>query len=140
MRLYLAGPMTGLPQFNYPAFASWAKALRYHGFEVISPHEEDNATMQAEALASLVGDPTVLSETPEETALRNVRGIAESDGLALIPGWHSSSGAVHEIATATRFKLPVAPVQLWLAATGAYAAESLSLTDPAAFLNEESLL
>lgn len=38
-RLYLCGPMTGLPAFNYPAFNAAAVALRQVGFLVFSPTE-----------------------------------------------------------------------------------------------------
>lgn len=36
---YIAGPMTGLPDFNYPLFEKVAQRLRDQGFEVRSPHE-----------------------------------------------------------------------------------------------------
>ena len=43
MRLYLAGPMTGLPLWNFPAFATAAAALRADGHTVFSPAEHDKA-------------------------------------------------------------------------------------------------
>ena len=33
-RIYIAGPMTGLPDFNYPAFNAAAARMRALGFEV----------------------------------------------------------------------------------------------------------
>jgi hypothetical protein len=38
-RVYIAGPMTGLPSFNYPKFHAQAKLLRGLGYEVVSPAE-----------------------------------------------------------------------------------------------------
>ena len=38
-RIYLAGPMTGLPEYNYPAFHAEAARLRGLGFHVENPAE-----------------------------------------------------------------------------------------------------
>lgn len=39
IRIYLAGPMTGWPEFNYPHFNKCAAYLREAGFEVVNPAE-----------------------------------------------------------------------------------------------------
>lgn len=39
-RVYIAGPMTGLPDFNFPAFHAAAAAWRAAGWEVFNPAEE----------------------------------------------------------------------------------------------------
>lgn len=117
MRIYLAGPMTGIPAFNFPKFDTFTSMLRTRGFDVVSPHEADPEHVQEIAWASPDGDPACLpaDDGPLPTALRNVEGVASCDGVALIPGWEKSSGTIHEIATATRFRIPVAPAALWLA-------------------------
>lgn len=117
MRLYLAGPMTSIPQFNFPCFDVWSQRLRDNGFEVISPHESDHPETQRLARLSEDGDPSCFPEgigaEPVPTALKNVDDIGKCQGIALIPGWQKSSGVIHEIATAVRFRLPVAPVEMW---------------------------
>ena len=37
--IYLSGPMTGLPEFNYPAFHEAARRWRAIGWDVINPAE-----------------------------------------------------------------------------------------------------
>ena len=41
-KYYLAGPMTNIPQFNYPRFFELAKVLRAEGYTIISPAELDS--------------------------------------------------------------------------------------------------
>ena len=37
MRIYISGPMTGLPDYNYPAFHAAAQRLTDGGHEPVSP-------------------------------------------------------------------------------------------------------
>lgn len=113
--------MTGLPQFNYPTFDLNASLLRSFGYEVLAPNEDDSPELRAASLASEHGDPLDLEgiadfSDPVVLAVRNVTGVLGCDGLAYLPGSHRAAGAIHEIQTAMRFEIPVAPVNLWIAA------------------------
>jgi hypothetical protein len=121
--------MTGIPQFNFPAFQWMAEELRAAGYGVISPHEEDHPDVQAAAWASPDGDisklpPGKAGSDPGLTASKNIQDIARAHGVALLDDWHKSSGTVHEVATAHRFRIPVAPAILWMA-TAADAAATM---------------
>lgn len=106
MKLYLAGPMSGIEDFNAPAFRQAARALRDFGHEVVSPVEAD----EAEGL-QLEGPPREAhpSATWGDCLSRDVKLIADSaiDGIVLLPGWEQSKGAKLELALALILKLTV---------------------------------
>ena len=96
-KLYLAGPMTGYAQFNFPAFHAAAAAMRAKGIEIISPAELDAETDVAEkATASDSGDliDAGITETWGDMLARDVKLIADGvDGIVFLPGWEKSRGA-----------------------------------------------
>lgn len=54
---YLGGPMTGIPQFNFPRFNRVADKLRKQGYNIVSPSELDDPDTLAAAMASVDGAP-----------------------------------------------------------------------------------
>jgi len=100
---YIAGPMTGLPQFNVPAFERMAERLRAAGFDVISPAELDSEGVKAAALVSLDGkldaNGKLAGETWGDMLARDVKIIADvvRDGIVVLPNWFKSRGARLEV-------------------------------------------
>ena len=91
-RIYLAGPMTGLPNHNFPAFDRAARRLEKAGWEVVNP-------------ADNFGGRTDL---PRASYLRvDVALLQQCDALALLPEWEASSGARLEYLLARELNLPV---------------------------------
>ena len=76
-RIYLAGPMSGLPEFNYPAFNALAEQLRAQGHHVENPAEN--------------------SEPPCQSWLGYMRlavaQLATCDAVVMLDGWEKSRGA-----------------------------------------------
>ena len=95
--LYLGGPMTGRPQFNFPAFDRAAERLREHGYGIVSPAELDDPETREAALASADGAPGTGSHSGQTWAdflARDVKLIADKvDGIVLLDGWEGSKGA-----------------------------------------------
>jgi len=94
-QLYLAGPMSWIPQFNFPAFHDAAACLRAQGIRIISPAELDAQHGLADAaMASVDGNPKDLSESWGDVLARDVRLIHNHcDGIVFLPGWKQSRGA-----------------------------------------------
>lgn len=109
---YIAGPMTGIPQFNFPAFDAAAVALRARGIAVASPAELDSPEARAAALASPDGN---LSSYEYQTDLtwgdllaRAVKIVADQVGsVVVLPGWENSRGARLEVFVARLCRKPV---------------------------------
>lgn len=76
-RIYLAGPMTGLPDNNYPAFNDAADKLRAMGYAVENPAE--NPEPDCKSWAGYM-----------RLALRQ---LVYCDAVVLLPGWIKSRGA-----------------------------------------------
>lgn len=101
MILYVAGPMTGYPEFNFPAFRAATERLRGLGYEVRSPHEADEAEHGGAA-------PTVEEAKPWAYYLkRDLAMLLECDAIAVLPGWSESRGARLEVHVAESLGMPL---------------------------------
>jgi hypothetical protein len=96
-KYYLAGPMTGIKHFNFPAFHAAAVDLRERGFAIISPAELDSPEAKKAAEESLDGDPShyAANDSWGDLLSRDVKLIADEgiEAIVVLPGWHSSRGA-----------------------------------------------
>lgn len=105
MKIYLAGPMRGIPNFNFPAFDKAAKALREEGHHVFSPADHDRNKNGDRIEDNPTGDEK-LAEATVGFSLRHALAAdlayicLEADAIALLPGWRNSKGATAEHATA----------------------------------------
>ena len=99
---YLSGPMTGIEEFNRPAFQKAAQHLRDLGFEVIDPGEgEEYDTIEKAALA-------VSRQKLQMYLSRDIDLIQEmADVVVLMPGWEDSNGCKLEVAVADAVGVPV---------------------------------
>lgn len=83
---YISGPMTGLPDYNYPAFQAAADRLRKLGLKVVSPHEIP---------------PPVGTYTEEELWQyymdRCMEQMDQCQAIVMLRGWPKSRGAVKEL-------------------------------------------
>ena len=102
MKIYLAGPMRGYANFNFPAFDYAAEKLRKQGHEVFSPAERDRQAYGAEIENNPTGDENKVTNvacTINDCMSADCEWICRNaDAIALLPGWEKSSGANAELA------------------------------------------
>ena len=108
MRLYIAGPMRGYDEYNFPAFDAAAKALRRAGHHAVNPAELDRHS----------GIHEFTDPLPDgffrEAMKRDCVAICECDGIALLPGHEDSAGVKVEWTLASFLGLDIRPVEEWI--------------------------
>lgn len=95
MRVYIAGPMRGMPDLNLPAFEQAAQELKKHGYETVSPAD-------------------LIEEQPRSREYYLAKGLAEitkCDEVVFLPGWQQSEGALIEYEFAKKLGKPVRQYQ-----------------------------
>ena len=79
-KVYISGPMSGLPDHNYPAFAKAARELREAGYEVVNPAELDRP-----------------GEITWEDHMRvDIAAMMDCTAICILPGSDASKGAMLE--------------------------------------------
>ena len=113
MKIYLAGPMRGKPEFNFPAFFRVTARLREAGHEVFNPAEKDNEKHGTDISKGNQEGRVDVAASQHGFSLREALGAdlawicAEAEAVALLPGWRNSKGATAEYATAVALGLEV---------------------------------
>ncbi|PVU81534.1 hypothetical protein DDP54_15735 (plasmid) [Cellulomonas sp. WB94] len=110
MHVYVAGPMRGIPGFNFPAFNDATARLRAAGFAVFNPAERDIAHgFTGEGMTGFED----LNDGENRFNLRDALNddlswIAQhADAICVLSGWENSAGAQAEMALAAALGLRV---------------------------------
>lgn len=90
--------MTGLPEFNYPAFYAASNLLRELDHEPINPARPQGRE----------GCKTWL-----DFMRASLLDLAVADGIAMLPGWHNSRGAALEYRVGHDLGLDVRALNEW---------------------------
>jgi nucleoside 2-deoxyribosyltransferase len=94
--IYLAGPMTNQPAWNYPRFNEVARKLRDAGFDVFNPAETDGGSTDK-------GWNFYMREA--------IAGMMQCKSVALLEGWQKSKGARIELGLAQSLGMEVCEVR-----------------------------
>ena len=111
MKIYLAGPMRGIPYFNFPAFFAAEEKLKKKGHKVFNPARRDVQKYGKEIAAPDGSIKTAASQVGfslrEALAMDAQWLCLNADAIALLPGWKKSKGATAELALAKALGLKV---------------------------------
>lgn len=99
--VYVSGPMTDIDEYNFPAFREATAELRKRGFEVISPHELDEAEGTLPEPTEPYG-PEYLNYLE-----RDIQHVVKAAAIVALPGWNKSRGAKFECYVAAGLDRPV---------------------------------
>ena len=94
MRIYIAGPMRGLPDYNFPAFDAARDFLAGLGHDVINPADLDRVSGAVVESGGHVAANSLFSV--EDVLRRDFAAICSCDAVAFLPGWERSSGSLAE--------------------------------------------
>jgi hypothetical protein len=106
MKVYISGPMTGFPEYNFPAFLDAEAQLRDLDHEVLSP---------ARYSLELGFDPQFSLESQPEFSRREclrwcVSAVLDSERVVTLLGWEYSLGARAEVTIAQAAGIMVMPL------------------------------
>lgn len=91
MRVYIAGPMTGYPDYNYPAFDAKAREIEEWGHTPVNPTQ--------------IGQNEGWSHEDYMRAALTL--LLTADGVVFLPGFERSKGAMLELTVSTALNMPI---------------------------------
>jgi hypothetical protein len=97
--IYISGPMTGYLNLNYPAFFEAEQRWRERGWVVVNPARINPKNSTNSAMTH--------EEARSAGIWADLKGVHETDALAVMADWHKSIGARAEVYTAYCLGHPV---------------------------------
>jgi hypothetical protein len=98
MKIYVAGPMRGIPEFNFPSFNPAERDNERHGKDISLGNVEGCEDKAAKEHGFNLRD--ALADDLEFIC-------KHADAIAMLPGWENSKGANAERATAVALGLEI---------------------------------
>lgn len=112
-RIYIAGPMRGIPEFNFPAFFAAEQMLVDKGWLPFNPARADNDKFGTDVSAgNTEGDEALAGKqygfTIQDAMQRDTHYITRlADAIYMLKGWENSTGARAEHALAVCLRLAI---------------------------------
>ena len=106
MKLFISGPMRGIPYYGFPAFDAARAAFEAAGFDVVTPADLDRAAgFDAMDLPETTDWNTEAGFDVRAAMKRNIDALLDSDGVVFLEGWGGSLGCNIERLIADRLNM-----------------------------------
>ena len=92
-RIYIAGPMRGIPELNFPEFYRIEALWRSMCWDVVNPAQMDKDHGYVPTKSQVKFDNLSI----EQAMARDLPAVASCDAIALMTGWERSQGANIEL-------------------------------------------
>lgn len=104
-KIYIAGPMSGHKDFNFPAFYAAARMFEDAGWTVFNPANKEGETLSDASRE----DGCHIQAQKDGFDFRSVYAwdvtkVIEADAIYMLEGWEQSLGAIGEHAVAMAMK------------------------------------
>lgn len=100
-KIYIAGPVTGIPERNSHVFCSVSDALTSAGYKVVNPLRLVPPDMDRNSVMK-----------------RLIPELCACDGVCHLDGWETSAGACVEVAVARACGLEIGNLEYWIVSLG----------------------
>jgi hypothetical protein len=110
-KIYIAGPMSGYPEFNFPAFFAKEAELKAQGWHVFNPANktEEHGVVGNASYATGNAEQLIKSGWDFRDAYKwDTDKVIEGDAIYMLKGWEASPGArgEHAVAMVMKTKYP----------------------------------
>lgn len=110
-KIYIAGPMSGYAEFNFPKFFAVEEKLKAEGWEVFNPANKEDEAELSKDISYIDGNVEGLMKNGfnfRKTFKWDVVKVISADAIYMLKGWEHSPGATgeHGVAVAMQSKYP----------------------------------
>jgi hypothetical protein len=91
--IYLAGPMRGIPELNFPAFYAAEARWKNAGWDVINPAQMD----KEHGFVPTATQTHFENLSIEQALARDLPAVSSANAIAMMVGWERSQGANMEL-------------------------------------------
>lgn len=110
-KIYIAGPMSGFAEFNFPKFFATEEKLKAEGWRVFNPANKDGEAGVVTNASYAKGDALALVSSGwsfRDAYKWDTDRVIEADAIYMLKGWEKSPGArgEHAVAMAMQTKYP----------------------------------